>query len=258
MKKKGILLYIFLGLFLSISMIYLFGRNINFKSLLNASVVVKEEDNVLLNAARNMIMDNIDKYNGEVSLSIGDLIKNKYITASDIKKDYNNDTRIIAIVNNNEIQDIYIKNNLFRNIYSCSDICYLNEDNYIAYNNSIYRIIKIDQNGDLYITDGITRKIKTDNMEKELRNIFNNEDNTIVTNVVSLSDSDINNTNIFIEDSLIVNTNTGYKLYNINTSSVEEINDIKNNKIIPVIVLRNDLSYEMGNGSKFNPYILSK
>ena len=262
MSKKRLCLFVFLGtIFVTSLGIVLSRNNINFSGLLNASVAVKEDNTDVIESAKRMILDNIDKYDGEVSITINDLIKNKYLSIEELEKNntiYSDDTRVIIIVKNGRIIDTYIKNNLFRNVYSCEDLCYLNDDNYIAYNNDIYRIIKIDQNGYLYITNGDIKKLKNNNINKELRRIYNNLDKSITDNVVSLSENDINNYKIDIQRDIIINTNSGYKKYNSINEQIEDISTVENSYIIPVIILKNNLSYEMGTGSKFNPYILSK
>ena len=262
MSKKRLCLFVFLGtIFVTSLGIVLSRNNINFSGLLNASVAVKEDNTDVIESAKRMILDNIDKYDGEVSITINDLIKNKYLSIEELEKNntiYSDDTRVIIIVKNGRIIDTYIKNNLFRNVYSCEDLCYLNDDNYIAYNNDIYRIIKIDQNGYLYITNGDIKKLKNNNINKELRRIYNNLDKSITDNVVSLSENDINNYKIDIKRDIIINTNSGYKKYNSINEQIEDISTVENSYIIPVIILKNNLSYEMGTGSKFNPYILSK
>ena len=262
MSKKRLCLFVFLGtIFVTSLGIVLSRNNINFSGLLNASVAVKEDNTDVIESAKRMVLDNISKYNGEVSVTINDLIKNKYLSIEELEKNntiYSDDTRVIIIVKNGRIIDTYIKNNLFRNVYSCEDLCYLNDDNYIAYNNDIYRIIKIDQNGYLYITNGDIKKLKNNNINKELRRIYNNLDKSITDNVVSLSENDINNYKIDIQRDIIINTNSGYKKYNSINEQIEDISTVENSYIIPVIILKNNLSYEMGTGSKFNPYILSK
>lgn len=262
MSKKRLCLFVFLGtIFVTSLGIVLSRNNINFSGLLNASVAVKEDNTDVIESAKRMVLDNISKYNGEVSVTINDLIKNKYLSIEELEKNntiYSDDTRVIIIVKNGRIIDTYIKNNLFRNVYSCEDLCYLNDDNYIAYNNDIYRIIKIDQNGYLYITNEEIEKIKNNNINKELRRIYNNLDKSLIENVVSLSENDINNYKIDIQRDIIINTNSGYKKYNSINEQIEDISTVENSYIIPVIILKNNLSYEMGTGSKFNPYILSK
>lgn len=262
MSKKRLCLFVFLGtIFVTSLGIVLSRNNINFSGLLNASVAVKEDNTDVIESAKRMVLDNISKYNGEVSVTINDLIKNKYLSIEELEKNntiYSDDTRVIIIVKNGRIIDTYIKNNLFRNVYSCEDLCYLNEDNYIAYNNDIYRIIKIDQNGYLYITNEEIEKIKNDNINKELRRIYNNLDKSLIENVVSLSEDDIKNFKIDIQRDIIINTNSGYKKFNSINEQIEDISTVENSYIIPVIILKNNLSYEMGTGSKFNPYILSK
>lgn len=235
----------------------------NFNSMLKASVNgTTEETNEILLAARNYAIDNMDSLKEENIISIKELVEKKYLTGNEINPvtnlEYDNTERIVIKITNGEIEDIYMLNNLFKNIFNCNDICYIENNNYIAFNNEVYRILKIDKEGNIYITNNDTKRINKDDLVDSFKRIYNSLDKRIVNNVVSLSDSDINKTSIIeIEDNIVVNSATGYKLYNIDTNSLSEINTNKVN-IYPLIVLKNDITYETGDGSKFNPYILGE
>ncbi|MBQ1495863.1 MAG: hypothetical protein IIZ40_00720 [Bacilli bacterium] len=261
MEKKAILIITLIGVVFSTMFTFLI---ISFKnhysSSLSASVAVKEDNNLILKASKKYVSDNIDNYDGEVIININDLIENNYVSNEELEnlnKEYTDKLRIIVIVKDKEIKDAYIKNDLFKNVYSCDDLCYLNNDNYIAYNNDIYKIIKIDQEGYLYITNEEEIKIIDNDIDYTLKNYFNNSDKSISSSVLSLTDDDINNSDFIIENDIIVNTSSGYKKYNSVSENIEELDDSVTS-IIPVIQLKNDLSYEMGDGSKFNPFILAK
>ena len=81
MSKKRLCLFVFLGtIFVTSLGIVLSRNNINFSGLLNASVAVKEDNTDVIESAKRMVLDNISKYNGEVSVTINDLISSSFTT----------------------------------------------------------------------------------------------------------------------------------------------------------------------------------
>lgn len=266
MKKRLWLVYVFIGLFVTTSLFFIFfSSKIDLTKAIGASASFPTviDENTIITATKNMVNENINEYNdGEVVITIKDLIKNKYLTGFEVNpatnRVYDENTRIIVSIENGTIKDAYMKNNLFKNVFSCSNVCYLNDDNYIAFNNDTYRIIKIDQEGSVYIFNNDSKTIDSKDIESTLKNYYNDLDKNIVKNVVSISLNDIENSNLIeIEDNAFVNTNTGYKLYNSITESTEDINS-KESNIIPVIVLKDDITYEQGDGTKFSPYVVNK
>lgn len=234
----------------------------NLTSVLNASVTgSSEETNEVIIAARNMALDNMDKLKESNVITIRDLIEEKYLTGDEINpstnQKYDEDTRVIILTKNGELEDIFISGDLFRNVLSCKDICYIQDRNYLEFNNDTYRILKIDQEGNVYIYNDDIKKTKKDNIDNTIKNIYNSYNKNSVVNVVSLSEEDILKGNLSIEDNIVVKTNNGYKLYNIDTNSIEDINT-KDVYVFPLIVLNKDTTYVLGDGSKFNPFILDE
>ncbi len=261
MKQKTILIITLIGIVFSTMFTFLVisFRN-HLSASLKASVAVKEDNNFLLEASKKYVLDNINEFDGEVVIRVDELLENNYISQEEIDNSNRNaveKTRIIVVVKDKEIKDAYLKNDLFSNVYSCEDLCYLNNDNFIAYNNDIYKIIKIDQEGYLYITNEKEIKVLNKNIDYTIKNYTNSVDKAISKDATILSEDDIKNIDFIIENDIIVNTSSGYKKYNSVTGNIEEIDD-EDLGVIPVIVLKNDLSYEIGNGTRFNPYILSK
>jgi hypothetical protein len=242
--------------------IVIYTNSKNLKNLLKASVSgSSEETNEIILAARNMALDNIDNLKDNNIITIKDLIANKYLTGDEINpstnQKYDEDTRVIILTKNGELEDIFISGDLFRNVLSCKDICYIQDRNYLEFNNDTYRILKIDQEGNVYIYNDDIKKTKKDNIDNTIKNIYNSYNKNSVVNVVSLSEEDILKGNLSIEDNIVVKTNNGYKLYNIDTNSIEDINT-KNVYVFPLIVLNKDTTYVLGDGSKFNPFILDE
>jgi hypothetical protein len=209
-----------------------------------------------------MALDNMNNMKEENVITIRDLIRKKYLNGTEIdpvtKKEYDENTRIVIEIKNKEIKDIYITNILFKNKFSCDSVCYLDFDNYVYFDNDIYRIIKLDQQGNIYITKNEIKQINKDDIDFYFKNLFNSYNKDIVSNVVSISDIDLRKSNIVEKQkNIVVNTNSGYKMFNIDTEKVEEIKDQKVS-VYPVIVLKNDITYEKGKGTKFNPYVLGE
>ena len=204
----------------------------------------------------------MSKLKNESVITIKDLISNKYLTGSEIdpvtNQEYDEKTRIVIKVKDNKVEDIYLTNVPFKNILSCKDVCYMDFDNYLSYDNDIYRIIKIDSQGLIYITNGETKTVNKNDISTYLKNEYNSSEKSIVSTVVSVSNTDIEKSNtINIDNNIAVNTSSGYKLYNINNNTIEDIT-VEKVDIIPVIVLKDSIIYEKGDGSKFDPYILGE
>ena len=258
----------YLGILLiALSTVFLFmivysSRN-DMNSMLIASVAeINEDDDVVIKAARNMASKNIDKIDKKVTYTIKDLIMNNYLTGEEINPVtndyYDENTRIVVTVDNKTIQDIYISNDLFKNVFSCKNVCYPNDKNVVTFNNDIYQIIKIDQEGYIYITNKKLINSNKNNIDSSLKNYYNEINNELVSNVVSITIEDIEKNKIFdLEEDIVVNTDSGYKLYKYDSSNIENIKESKI-KILPVIVLDKNITYMKGDGSKFNPYVLGE
>lgn len=260
-KIKTISMFLIIGTVLLLGIV-IFTNSKNLKSLLKASVTgSSEETNEVIIAARSMALDNIDNLKDSNIITIKDLIASKYLTGDEINpstnEKYDENTRIVILIKDGQLEDIYISGELFKNIFSCNDICYTQDNNYVEFNNDTYRILKIDKEGNIYIYNNNIKKSKKDEIDKTIKNIYNSFNNSNVFNVVSLSEDDIIKGNLSLEENVVVSSNNGYKLYNIDKGEVE---DIKQDKVslFPIIVLNKDITYVLGDGSKFNPFILGE
>lgn len=259
MKNKTIYIYIFIIVFLlSVIFFMIFSDEINSRFLGASISNVSESDNIVIQAAENMIYDNIDDYDGENTITISDLIKRKYLKEKELNSKIDKKTRIIFTVEKGKIIDIYLKNRLFTDKFSCLETCYINEKKYVAFNNDIYMIMKIDKEKNVYITKGSTKIVNYDDIDSEIKKLTNKFDKNIVLSVINVSYNDIKNSNILdIDNNLYIKNNNEYQIYNFISKKFEKANDSKAG-IIPIVVLKSDITYEMGDGSKFNPYIISK
>lgn len=142
----------------------------------------------------------------------------------------------------------------------------INAKNYLSFNGEIYRIIKIDNMGYIYIVkndcDNIIEKAK---LQSNLITMYNDEyDESIkkmILNSEGLLTYDIYNQSILDGDTYIYNGNDIWIYkdndFKILTSITDELTDSKDDdKACARIVLKlkNYLIVENGDGSQFNPY----
>ena len=262
MENKKIFVYVFMVFVFALALFMLFSTNTKSFKRLSASVSPEEEKNIIIEKAKKYIEDNIDKYDGECEIVLKDLITYEYLDEKEEKevtKDlYDEDTRIFFTVEEEKIVDIYLKDELFNKLFKCDNICYLEEDNYIYYNNSLYRILKTDFTGSIYITDNEVKRIDASNIDQIVRNKYNELDRKISESVDLISQNDINGSSfIKPERDMMISSSGNYKIYNVinNTTREVDTNDIDT---IFVIKLLNTVNYKMGNGTEFNPYVVSE
>lgn len=262
MKDKKIFTYLIMTFIFAFALFMLFRTNTQSFKRLSASVSPEEEKNIILENAKSYINNNIDKYDGENEIVLKDLIDSNYFTEeekNDVTGDlYDENTRIFFTVKDSKIIDIYLKDELFSKLFRCSEICYINENNYIYYNNDTYQIIKVDSNGNVYITNNEIKEINTRDINNILRNKYNELDKKISNSIDLINKYDIDNSSfINPERDILISSAVGYKIYN---ASNDETRDIDTNKIdaIFVIKLLNTINYKLGDGTKFNPYVISE
>ncbi len=263
MKAKNFFVYLFFVIMFSTMLFFLFYNNtLKMNSSLGAAVTpVAEDDTVLLNAAKKLVNENLDEYEGEKIITVKELVQKKYLSGLEINPltddVYDFDIRIISYVENGEIKDIYIKPELFKNVFNCTELCYINNNNYITFNNEVYQILKVDSEGYVYITNGKGILVDKNQINNKLHSLYYSYDKKIVKDVITVSFVDIKSSNVISkEENLFVNTSLGYKLYNSITGDIDEVDNIKSN-LIPVIILKNEITYENGDGSKFKPYTIN-
>ena len=261
MKDKKIFMYLSMAFIFALALFMLFKTNTQSFKRLSAAVSPEEEKNIIIEKSKQYIMDNIGRYDGKSEILLRDLIDNNYLTEeekNDVTKDlYDEDTRIFFEVKDEKIEDIYLKNELFSKLFKCQDVCYINEDNYIYYNNDTYQIIKVDANGNIYITNNEIKEVNTKDINNVIRNKYNELDKKISNTVDLISQSDINNSNfINPERDILISSSTGYKIYGID--NVTRDVDVEKADAIFVIKLLNSVNYKMGDGTSFNPYVVSE
>lgn len=263
MDKKKLFVYLFMvGIFI-LALYMVFQSNTpNFRGL-SASVSPEEQKNIIMEAAKKYINDNIDSYSGESEITIQDLIDNQYLTGDEVNEVTNDlydvDTRVYFKVAKNEIKDIYMKSELFKKLFKCDNLCYLSEDNYIYYEKNIYKILKVDYNGNVYIINTETKNIYLSNLTNTVNNEYTVSNKGLVESVSLLSKTDLDNSKIInLENNTFIDTSVGYKMYDVAKGDIVDANNKTRADYILVIKLVDTINYELGDGTKFNPYVVSE
>lgn len=262
MKDKKILTYLSMVAVFAVALFMLFRANTQSFKRLSASVSPEEEKNIIIEKAKKYIEDNINNFDGKNEIVLKNLIEENYLTEeekADVTRDlYDENTRIFFEIENTKIKDIYLKDEMFNKLFKCSDVCYINDNNYIYYNNDVYQIIKVDSNGNIYITNNEIKAINTKDINTILRNKYNELDKKISNTIDFVTIDDIHNSSIINpERDLIISSSTGYKIYDTVINDVRDI-DVDHIDAIFVIKILNTVNYKTGDGTRFNPYVVSE
>lgn len=263
MKDKKVFVYLFMVFIFALALFMLFRTNTQSFKRLNAAVSPEEEKNLIIEKAKQYIADNIEKFDGESEILLKDLIVNNYLTdeeTMEVTKDlYDENTRIFFNVSKSKIDDIYLKDELFSKLFRCVDVCYINNDNnYIYYNNDVYRILKSDSEGNVYIINEEVKQVNPNDMNQTIRNKYNEIDRKLSGAIDVISKNDINESSfIKPERDMLVSSPRGYMIYDIISKDTREI-DVDKTDAMFVIKLLNTINYKMGDGTKFNPYVVGE
>lgn len=263
MDKKKIFVYGFMVFIFALALFMVFRSNTPSFRGLSASISPEEEKNIIMEAAKKYINDNINSYSGESEITLKDLIDNSYLVGdevNDVTNDlYDVDTRIFFNVSNNKLIDIYMKSELFRKLFKCDNVCYFTEDKYIYHENKLYKILKVDSNGNTYIINTDFEQSNVNNIKNIITNKYNNSNKGLVESISLFSKTDFENNKIIeLENDTFVETSVGYKKYEITNNNLVDTNDESNADVILVVKLVNTINYEIGDGTKFNPYVVSE
>ena len=134
-----------------------------------------------------------------------------------------------------------------------------NADNYIIFNNKLYRIMKVNSDGNLLIINNDKEDVVEKNKVDAYIQIFKNRKYySYIKNVTLLNISDYNNTiengKTYLESlyKYFVNTSNGYEVVNALTERDDEA------ALKLVIEIDKDASYEKGVGTIVDPIIISE
>ena len=213
------------------------------------------------NVAKNNIVSSAKiKYLADVNNSkttqytVDDLIEGGYLK-KDIKNPITNkkyeDTKIIITNENGNIKYIYKGNNV---------------NNYLSYDGKVYRILKVDEYGKIYLLlDEMSDVISDTNVEGYINSYYNdnyleNSKNNIIS-IDMLKYSDYINS--YIDDETYININNDIwlkdnKNYKVLSYLTNQLTDKKSARAKLVIKMKNSLAVKDGNGTQLNPYIIEK
>ena len=268
MKKKFIY-WIILIVLVFILAYFIFSSSI-FESMNNKASLSETDQVTLLDDVKTYVTNNISKYNEDVII----FTKNDLVVNSIIKEDneLEDTSRVFVEKKDGVVTDAYIKNRsindyIMKEVKSDSfvvkDNSYYyvgeNADNYILFNNELYRIMKVDSDGNLLIIKNDKEEVVKKNKVDTYIQIFKNRKYySYIKNVTLLNISDYNNTisngKTYLESNYkyFVNTSDGYVIVNA-------INDGEDEAAIKLVVeIDKDASYEKGVGTIVDPIIISE
>lgn len=282
MKNKRMIINIIL-----LTFTFIIGISIIYPEISNI-VQNREEDNFDLVKA-DIFKSAKDKYNNDADASseeykiykVSDLIKEGYITKDSIKKGYNEDSKVLITNENGKTKYYYINGDTLLNIIkskindnSNSDsegYLYAGDDstNYVSFNQEIYRIIMIDSKGYAYIIkDLCDNNIRKDKIYEYLSSYYNDKYNKnikkLIDGDISIIDYDTYNRTILNDKTYInsskdmwIKKDNDYKMIATDTSEMMDSSNSNYACIKPYLKLKNTIFVEKGDGSQFNPYVIT-
>lgn len=248
----------------------------NLKENFLASNYTSNANNMIQGAKSKFGADisNINK-DGILEYTVEELIKEGYIKEEELNSGIDKKSKVLVIVKNGYVTYKYVNGTTLVNKITSSMKQINNEyyytsnnvNNYISFNEEIYRIIKIDDSENiLIIKDDYEKELSKNSIEDYLSMIKNDELSSKYSNMLNgemsvLDTQTYNNTkennetylnksyNFWILD------NGEYKVFDSMTNSFSD-----NSKAYVPVVIKLDISIlcESGDGSRVNPFIISK
>lgn len=268
MKKKFIY-WIILIVLVFILAYFVFSSSI-FNNINNKASLSEVGELTLLDDVKTYVTNNISKYNEDIII----FTKNDLVVNSIIKEDNELDdtSRVFVEIKDGVVTDAYIKNRSINDYimkevksdnFVTKDNSYYyvgeNADNYILFNNELYRIIKVNSDGNILIIKNDKEDIVEKNkIDMHIQIFKNRKYYTYIKNVSLLNISDYNNTisngKTYLESNYkyFVNTSDGYVIVNAITEKDNEA------ALKLVIEIDKDASYEKGVGTIVDPIIISE
>lgn len=282
MKNKKMIVNIVL-----LTLTFIIGISIIYPGVSNI-IENRKEDNFNLIKA-DIFKNAKDKYNNDPNDSneeykiykVSDLIKEGYMTKDSIKEGYNEDSKVLITNENGKIKYYYINGDTLLNIIKnkenddvqLDDGNYLytgkNSSNYISFNQEIYRIIMIDSKGYVYIIkDLCDNNVRKDKIDEYLSSYYNDSYTKKIKELIdgNISVIDYNTYNrTILNDKTYINSSKDMWIkkdddYKIIATDTSEIMDSINSDYACIKVhlkLKNTSFIEKGDGTQFNPYVIS-
>lgn len=268
MKKRFIYWLVFVVLVFVLAY-FIFSSSI-FDNIRNKASLSDAENISVLDDVKRYVENNISNYNDETII----FTKKDLLVNSIIKEDSNLDetSRVYVEVKGGLINDAYIKNRSINNyimnevksdslVLKDNSYYYVGEnaDNYIIFNNELYRIIKVNNEGNIFIIKNDKEDVVKSNKIDTYIQIFKNKRlYSYIVNVSLLNISEYNNTikdnKTYLECNYkyFVNTSNGYEVVNAVIPNEDEA------ALKLVIEIDKDASYEKGVGTIVDPIIISE
>ena len=267
--KKRFIYWLILIVLIFVLAYFVFSSSI-FSNMNNRASLSEANTTSLLEDVKTYVTNNIDKYEGDTII----FTKNDLVVNSIIKEDNELDehSRVFVKIDNKVVTDAYIKNRSINNYlltevktkdFVSKDNSYYyigeNPNNYILFNNELYRIIKVNNEGNVFIIKNDKEDVvERDKVDMNIQIFKSRRYHGYINNVTLLNISDYNST---IEDGktylscnykYFVNTSGGYVVVNAVTEDDSEA------ALKLVIEIDKDASYEKGDGSLVDPIIISE
>lgn len=287
MRKKDIVSVWVLMIIVSIFTVSVFAVPTinNLKESMKLSKYDSNTENII-DSAKSKYSANINdiKSDGIVEYTVEELIKEGYFKENDINpitgEKYNKDDKVLVITKNGYVSYKYISGttiiNKIRESEETKEISgenyYIGENpnNYVSFNEEIYRIIKIDKDSNIVIAnEDFDKKVSKNKINSYLDISFNDRFNEDYKKMI-LSDLEIidyeSYKNTFDNGKSYLNKNYDYDIWVKYANEYKSYNNVDNNFndnvdeawIKEVIKIDCSLIVEKGNGTRTNPYILSK
>lgn len=236
----------------------------------------------IFKSAKNKYDEDLDDSElGYKIYKVSDLIKEGYITEDSIKEGYDKDSKVLITKENGKIKYYYITGDTLLNIIKSKnngsyilleDGSYLftgeNMNNYVSFNQEIYRLVMIDSKGYAYIIKDLCNEdVKKEKIDENLLSYYNdkfsNKEKNLISDNISIIDYDMYNSTISNNKTYIISSNDMWikkdNDYKIITTDTSEIIDGSNNDkacIKIYLKLKNISFVEKGDGTQFNPYVI--
>lgn len=235
----------------------------------------------IINGAKSKFSASINEIgkNEVVEYTIQELIDEGYLKGNEINpltgKEYNKDDKVLVISKNGNITYKFINGTtLIKEVKQSSSVKMIdnqyyyvgsNPSNYMSFNEEIYRIVKIDEKNNVYITkEDVNKKIKKEDIDSYLNSYKNDNfsSDEAVLETLLIDSSTYFNTKNGKNESYLDNDNYFWITDSNEVKVYDSLNsiylsDIENAWINPIIKLESSLVIEKGNGSRINPYVVN-
>lgn len=276
MKKRTIFNIVLLSLtfIIGITVVYPGISDIIENSKENSFNSIKAD---IFKSAENKYND--DNENTEYMIyKVSDLIKEGYITKDSIEEGYNEDSKVLITNENGKTNYYYINGDTLLNIIKNKksdniindngNYIYVgeNSDNYISFNQEIYRIVMIDSNGYVYIIkDLCDENVKKEKITDYLSSYYNDKytSKELIDSELSIIDYQLydktklnNETYINSSKDMWIKKDNDYMMVATDTSEIINSSNSDSACIKIYLKLKNISFVEKGDGTQFNPYII--